>query len=108
MPVFDFACPTCGLTVKDVYLHTRSDLPPVCQKDQQPMAKVWLQQANSVIGDEIDVEVRHALCWPNGRPRRFRSREELNRVAKKKGYTNYVEHKSGKSGDRSKHTQRWI
>ena len=63
---------------------------------------------NSVIGDEIDVEVKHALCWEDGTPRRFRSRAELNRVAKEKGYINYVQHVPKPGSDKSPHTVRWI
>lgn len=45
-----------------------------------------------VVGDEIDIEVRHGLCHSDGRPRRFRSKAEMNKVAKAKGMMNFVQH----------------
>lgn len=61
-----------------------------------------------VVGDEIDVSIKHALCHADGTPRRFRSRTELNRVAKEKGYTNYVQHVGAPGSDKSKFTSRWV
>lgn len=65
-------------------------------------------KANAVIGDEIDVTISNGLCHADGTPRRFRSRQELARAAGHAGLTNHVEHQGGKSGDRSKHTTRWV
>lgn len=45
-----------------------------------------------VVGDEIDIEVRHGLCHDDGTPRRFRSRADMNKVAKSKGMMNFVQH----------------
>jgi hypothetical protein len=59
--------------------------------------------AGGAIGDECDVEIKHGLCWPDGRPRRFRSKSEIARVAKETGYTPYVRHCDG-----DKHVSRWI
>lgn len=106
MPMYDRKCPQCE-TVKEDCLEPVTPPVVLCGQCGEPTERVWLQKANAVIGDEIDVEVRHGLCWPDGSPRRFRSREEMNRVAKKKHMTNLVEHKSGKSGDKSRHTTRW-
>jgi hypothetical protein len=44
--------------------------------------------ASAVIGDDIDVTIRHGLCHEDGTPQRFRSRSELRRVAIQKGYSN--------------------
>lgn len=46
--------------------------------------------SHGVVGDEIDIEIRHGLCWDDGTPRRFRSRKEMNDVAKAKGMVNMV------------------
>ena len=67
-----------------------------------------VKQSNSVIGDEIDITVEHGLTNLDGTPRRYTSREELNKEAKKRGYTNYVVHVPEKGSDKSKHTTRWI
>jgi hypothetical protein len=42
-------------------------------------------QAPSVIGDEIDIEIRHGVVNDDGSPRRFRSRAELRKAASEKG-----------------------
>lgn len=72
------------------------------------MLRVWLTKAPLIVGDEIDVTIRHGLCNPDGSARRFRSRAEMNRVAKERGLVNRVEHIGTKGGDRNKHTTRWI
>lgn len=64
-------------------------------------------QANSVIGDEIDIEIRNAHCWPDGSPRRWRSREALKKEEKRTGIVNTVRHVGTKGGDKSKHTTQW-
>lgn len=66
------------------------------------------KQANSVIGDEIDVTIRNGLCHPDGTPQRFTSRAELKREEKKRGMENHVVHIGSKGSDKSKHTTRWI
>lgn len=63
---------------------------------------------NSVIGDEIDITVKHALCHEDGTPRRFTSRQEWIRAQKESGMSNHVEHIPEKGSDKSRHTSRWI
>ena len=46
--------------------------------------------ANTVIGDECDVWIKHGLCHEDGTPRHFRSRKEIAEVAKAKGMVNMV------------------
>ena len=66
-------------------------------------------KANAVIGDEIDVTVRHGLCdEATGEPVRWRSREALAKEAARRGLTNTVEHKGSKGSDRSRSTTRWV
>ena len=73
------------------------------------MARVWLPgKANSVIGDEIDVWVKHGLCHDDGSPRHFTSRAEMAQVAGSKGLENHVVHIGARGSDKSKHTTRWI
>lgn len=64
--------------------------------------------ANSVIGDECDVWVRHGLCHSDGSPRRFRSKSEMARVAAAKGLLNVVEHVPMRGSDKSPHTSKWF
>jgi hypothetical protein len=44
-----------------------------------------LGESAAVIGDEIDIAVKHGLCNDDGTPRRFRSMSELRRAAAEKG-----------------------
>lgn len=57
----------------------------------------------TAIGDECDVTVKHGICYPDGTPRRFRSKSEMARVARQMGMTNFVRHTDG-----DKHVSRWI
>ena len=71
--------------------------------------RVWLQKSTAVIGDEIDITIRHGLCdEKTGEPVRYRSKAEIARVAKKRGLVNYVVHEGRKGGDTSPHTTRWV
>ena len=71
-----------GLVIHDKELWCR-----VCQTISQGDPA---NPSHSVVGDEIDVWVKHGLCWPNGDPRHFRSRKEMNAVAASKGMVNMV------------------
>lgn len=79
-------CPECGATVE----------------------RVWLPGTSShVIGDEVDVWIKHGLCNADGTPRHYTSRQEIAREAAKRGLVNLVTHQGGKGTDKSKHTTRW-
>jgi len=104
MPIFDKRCTACGKELVDVY-ETSERKVTACECGG---ALENLYRPGHVIGDEIDVYIKHALCNADGTPRRFRSRQELNRAAQAAGYTNLVEHKGTKGGDKSKWTQRWV
>ena len=60
------------------------------------------------VGDEIDVWIKNGLCHEDGSPKHYTSREQLNKDATEKGFTNYVVHQGGRGTDKSKHTVRWI
>ncbi len=68
--------------------------------------------ANSVTPDEIPggVEIRHGICNEDGTPRRYYSRSEMAKEAKRRGLVNHVEHVTNpKSGsDKNPHTTRWV
>jgi putative FmdB family regulatory protein len=105
MPMFDYRC-TDGHTFEA--LESASTTVRPCKTCGKDAAKVWLPgNANGVVGDEIDVEIKHGLCHADGTPRRFRSREELRRAEKTKGLVNYVTHVGSRGSDKSKHTTRW-
>lgn len=106
MPLFDRRCPACLRQQIDCL---EPSTPPIvlCECGQET-ERVWLSKAPFVIGDEIDISVRHGLCHADGTPQRFRSRQELAREAKRRGFTNFVEHHGAAGSDKSKHTQKWI
>lgn len=72
---------------------------------------MWRQVgATNVAPDEIPggVEIKNGLCNPDGTPRRYYSRSEIAREAKRRGLVNAVEHIASPGSDRNKHTQRWV
>jgi hypothetical protein len=85
-------CEKCGsdATVVGIVIHeeTKQLWCRTCQSEWRGHAN----PAHCVIGDEIDIEIKHGLCHADGSPRRVRSREDLKRLAEKKGMTNYVQH----------------
>lgn len=105
MPMYDYQCDDCKLR-KDNELRPMSDTTIPCQICGGTMRRVWSTTAQA-IGDEIDVEIKHGLCHADGSPRRFRSREALEKAAKEAGYLNYVEHKPPPGTDKSRHTINW-
>jgi hypothetical protein len=63
-----------------------------------------------VHGDDIPggLEIRHGLCNADGSPRKYYSKTEIAREAKKRGLTNHVTHVPDKGSDKNKHTTRWV
>jgi hypothetical protein len=56
----------------------------------QPMVetcKSTFGKAPFVIGDEIDEIIEHAICHPDGSPKRYTSRQEKKRALAEAGYT---------------------
>jgi hypothetical protein len=106
MPMYDRRCNKCEKVSLDCW--EPIDTPDMSCECTGTLERVYLPtNRGQVIGDEIDVTIKHALCWPNGEPRRFRSRTELKKAEQAAGYTNYVVHQGTKHGDRSKHTTKW-
>ena len=107
MPMYDIRCPSCGTERIDVLQKIDAEQ-PLCECGSR-FERAWLSQPSNVIGDEIDISIRHGLCHPDGTPRRFRSREELKRATAASRYMNYVEHQGvSPDTDKSPHTQRWF
>lgn len=63
---------------------------------------------SNAIGDEIDIQMRHGLCNDDGSPKRYTSREQMNRDAKARGLTSYVVHQPPPGTDKSRWTTRWV
>lgn len=103
MPTYAVKCEACGKEW-DRYSTIAHRNDP-CETCGAPIER--LHKLGTVIGDEIDVEIKHGLCNADGSPRRFRSREELKRAEAKAGMVNYVVHRGSRGGDKSKHTSRW-
>ena len=59
-----------------------------------------------VQGDECDVLVEHGLCNSDGTPRRYRSKQEMKKEAKKRGIENHVVHIGLPGSDKSPFTTR--
>jgi|SRR5262245_27506425 len=82
---------------------------PVCAACGASMVSVRavVAKAPTVIGDACDVVIEHAICHPDGTPKRFTSKSEMRREAAARGYMNVVEHKPLPGTDKSKFTTRW-
>lgn len=112
MPVYDLRCPSCGVVWPDKY-QPMTTVQALCDCGQSRLERIPPTQnpgkASGVIGDECDVSVRHGICWPNGEPRRYTSKAEMAREAKRLGMESHVTHMPGsRGGDSSKHTSRWV
>jgi hypothetical protein len=110
MPLYDRRCDGCGFRRDDCY-EQPNDVDYGC-KCGDIMRRIPVTSNPGAgfhaHGDECDVTMKHGLCNPDGTPRRYTSKTEMAREAKKRGLTNYVEHKPGRSSDRCKETQRWV
>lgn len=128
MRYIDLVCPACGVIVIDHFQRNSADILPLCvamrpldivvdyrepamARCGTPMIRKHLAtQRGTIIGDEIPggVLIHNGLCNPDGTPRRYDSRSEINREAKKRGYENHVQHIGEQGSDKSRHTTRWI
>lgn len=130
MRMIDLQCPTCGHIVIDHFQRNSSELLPLCHVFTpvrteasgkggdihcapclSPMRRAWLPSTlGAVIADSIPggLDIKNALCNPDGSPRRYYSKTEIAREAAKRGYTNMVQHQGTKGGDTSKITTRWV
>jgi hypothetical protein len=105
-----FACASCDHREK--VLGWDYDAPRQCPNGHGPLEGDLGQfdKAPCVIPDGIPggMLVKHAICNPDGSPRRFDSQSELREYARARGWTNVVEHKPLPGTDKSPHTTRWI
>jgi hypothetical protein len=63
-----------------------------------------------VIPDDIPggLVIEHGLCHEDGTPRTYYSKTEINREAKRRGWTPFVRHVGERGSDKSPHTSRWV
>lgn len=109
MMMYDLLCIECGYLKEDFLQRVGMREPPyTCPCCHQKTLTRTLIKAPGVIGDEIDITIRHGLCNADGSPRRYRSKAEIKLVAKQRNLVNQVRHTGRKGGDKSKTTQRFI
>jgi hypothetical protein len=116
MPVYDRRCSDCARIERDkIEAIGASDYACVPDADEHAcqgvMQRTWLPgSANGVIDDSIPggLEIKNALCNPDGTPRRFDSHSDIKRAAAEAGWTNVVEHIPMRGSDKSPHTTRWV
>jgi len=84
--VFKFRHFECsGCRRRDSRLAWNYELPPPCCGVAMREVVEVANRAPNVIGDEIDIEVRHGICNEDGTPRRYTSKAEMRRVARARG-----------------------
>ena len=108
MPLYDRLCEGCQHQLIDVVEPmTPPEVP--CPKCGGRTVRAWLTKPSNVIGDECDIWIKHGLCDAvTGEPRRYTSKIEIMREAKRRGFVNYTTHVPQPGSDKSPHTVRWI
>ena len=106
MPVYDLTCVN-GHEQRDKYLKL-GERPP-CPECGLPTETLWDSPPN-VIGDDIPggYVVRHGLVNEDGSPRKYYSKSEMLKEAKRRGLANIVTHVTAPDTDKSKHTTKWF
>jgi len=109
MPMYDRECQTCKKITLDHFEVINLEVQPTCECGG-PTVRVFTSHANNVIGDDIPggIEIRHGICNEDGSPRRYYSKSEMAKEAKRRGLTNQVTHVTPQGTDKSPHTSRWI
>ena len=106
MPMYDLVCKN---NHEQYNLLLKIGERPPCPLCSEPTETLW-KSSNAVLSDSIPggVEIRHGICNEDGTPRRYYSRSEMEKEAKRRGLTNLVEHIPEKGSDKSKHTTKWV
>jgi len=113
----DARCRVCGVTEEDVLQRDGGTMRP-CSKCGGELERLHLSdtlggkgRTGTVHQDSIEggILIRHGLCWPDGTPRRWDSKQAMREEADRRGLTNYVTHETDpKTGsDKSPHTVNW-
>lgn len=103
MPFFDLVCKNNHQQF-DKLLKV-GERPP-CPTCGEVTETLW-NKPSYAVGDECDVWIEHGLCNEDGTPRHFRFKSEIQRVAKEKGYVNWVEHVPGRGTDKTP-VAKWV
>lgn len=106
---FTFVCPKDEQKV--IRLCWDYDPAPTCACGETMQHDVGqFEKAPCVIGDDIPggFWATHAICNPDGSPKRYDTKSSMREAAKALGYENVVEHKPDRGSDKSKWTTRWI
>ena len=109
--LIDTLCPGCGDVHPDVWveLGEARALGPCRRCGHERERLLRHAKAPGVVPDSIPggYWVEHGLCNSDGTPRRYDSRSEMAREAKRRGLRLSVEHKGSEGSDKSVHTTRW-
>ena len=87
-----YVCPQCEAATKT--LAWNYDAPPICVCGVEMIAFVDdVTTAPGVIPDDIPggIDIRNAVCNPDGSPRRFYSKSAIRQAARDAGWTLYGE-----------------
>lgn len=106
MPTYDYKCRECDKEFERITsISNRNSQVCECGSEVDRVYK-----ANSVIPDEIPggVLIENGLCNADGSPRRYYSKSEIEREAKKRGYTNYVQGEHTGKYEGEKKVSRWV
>jgi hypothetical protein len=88
-----FVC-ACGQTITAWRWNTEANpVCPTCHLTMDEAGTITLGRAPGVFSDSIPggVMIRHALCNPDGTPKRYDSMTAIREAAARRGYTLYGE-----------------
>lgn len=83
MPTYDRRCTTCAKTI-EVYERMSEDAAIACMCGGEAHRIISTHQVTS---DDIPggILIEHGICYPDGTPRRYYSKSEMTKAAKKAG-----------------------
>lgn len=90
MPVYDRRCDADGEVILDCIETIRFEGVVPCPKCGGPTRRALLSgRAGSVIADDIPggVLIENAICHPDGTPKRYYSKSEIEKAARAAGWT---------------------
>ena len=107
MPMFDRACSSCSWQKVDCLEPVKFDAPncPDCGK---PTERVWLASARSAAVIDDSIPGGQWIENLGNKWQKFYSKSDIARAAKAAGLQPFVRHVGTRSGDKSKHTTRWV
>lgn len=107
----DTVCESCARVEVDQYLDWNEPY-PLCTCGGQTTRQLTSRTVATVIGDDIPggVLIKHGLCHEDGTPRRFDSKTEIRREAKRRGLAwghDENKHVPLRGSDRGLETRKW-